>query len=190
MTETLDPPKKRTTKRYSVETQKEALRQCSLGTPQPKIAAMLGIPQQTIAHWACKSGIRRQGPQSIANRVDQSLSKAIDGIAAKATDRVAKLLEQSHNFGNKVLRKANRLVTGDIDPGELVSVANAGKVGVSIARQALGLSDSTEQVIVRLDLMSASKPAQPVIDIGSCGVSEQPVNANAGTADTTSDKHQ
>lgn len=145
--------------------------------PQKLIADRLGIPQQTIATWGTNAGLRRQSAQSIANRVKAHVSKAIETVATNATVRIEALLEQSHEFGTEVLNKA-RLMVNSADAGELVSVANAGKVGVGIARQALGLDveGATTNRISIQKMTILSRSADTLLELEPAATDQQVVS--------------
>lgn len=163
----LNPPKPKVGIRGSSHpphVKAKAIERLVKGDRQIAIATDLGVPQTTIAQWSVNAGLNRNKTHSLANRVKHELSAKVDKLTTKAMSEVEALLKDSLDFGRSVLGRANGLVP-DADHQTLVSVANAGKVGVTIARQALGLNDSTESVIVRVDLVGQAQPEQPVIEL-------------------------
>ena len=168
MIESVPAKPKRTIKTYPADLKAKVVNRLAKGERQQSIADDLGIPQTTIAQWSINAGLNREHAHSLATRVKNQVVANVNRIASIATADVEALLAESLTFGKSVLGRANSLLP-DTDQQSLVSVANAGKVGVSIARQALGLSDSQETVIIRADLVSSASvqipQSQPVIDI-------------------------
>ena len=187
---------KRFTRSYTPQQRTEVLELYASGINQPAIALKLGIPQQTCATWLQAAQASKPKAKDIANRVKQSISKAVSKLTAKATSQasaeVQKLLDDSLSFGRIALVQAHNAAlacNGRKHVQSLVAATNAAKNAVSMSRQALGLNDTSESVIVRVDLVG--RIDQPVIDVTpTCGVSEHPLTLTPTPSNTTSDNHQ
>jgi transposase-like protein len=166
-------PKRKYNAAYTPEQRAEAIRKLAKGQTQISIGADLGIPQTTIGEWAIAAGLGRTNKQSLVNRVQAKLKEQVERISNHATGQVEELLAKSLAFGNSVLEQAQSFVPC-VGPDGLLQVANAGKVGVAVSRQALGLCDTTEKVIVRVDLMGSIQPANQVIDVTPSPASIEP----------------
>lgn len=161
----LNPPKpnKSSNCRQPPEIKAKALRLLAKGHTQAEVAKQCGVGQTTVGYWATRSGLAKTD-NSILNRVKHGINEQVARTVNHASREINELIAQSLSFGRSVMVKASELVP-DSDHQTLVSVANAGKVGVTIARQALGLNDSTESVIVRVDLVGQAKEEKPVIEL-------------------------
>lgn len=159
MPATLEPPINRITRTYTPEDRQKVARLYMDGLNQRQIAEQLGIPYSNVSYW-----LRNRLIGARKDRVDQGVQQAIQHATAQAKaiagHQVARLLSKSLESGDLLMDKAIHLtgkVNGKKDGNLLVNAANALKTGVSIARQALGLSDTTTEVVMRLDVVSQAR---------------------------------
>lgn len=152
---------KRTQRAYTTSDKAKALQLLADELPYRVISEKLGIPVTTLGTWATNCGLRRQAKDSFQARVKTSVNQAVSKVSNQITSRTQELIEDSLTFGKEVLNRAGVLVPG-ADEQSLANLANAGKVGVGIARQALGLNDNAERCIVRVDLLSSATQEKPM----------------------------
>ncbi len=135
-------------RQYPPESRLKAYDLHAQGLTSGQIGLRLGIPQQTISYWLNRAKLSPTSVRTTANEIQAKVAKSVAFITHKVESEVEQLVRDSLSFGRSVLGKANDQLN-DADAGQLVSLANAGKTGITIARQALGLDQdqSTKQQI-------------------------------------------
>lgn len=140
MTETI-PRQKQAWTYYTPQQRQQVLDLHSKGKSIREIEAEAKVPSSTVHRWLNKLGVVGLR-ETVSSSVSQVVREAVTQAKSIANQEIEKFLAEQIKVGTLLTSKAKSIAEGKWNrkqAGNLLSVANTAKIGISIARQALGL---------------------------------------------------